>query len=1553
MPRAVTDLFRIFKSKPQPAASLPLRELRKKLSSALKRGLSLNTAVFNLDFLRQHKVQTKDIELALGQLEIASQKAKKDLPTHLTEKMNITTSRNYNRARYSGKGKTDLTIRSWFELDDLVFLNNDCQAFHIWLGVYQLRKTQYELLKLVEHKYKNLIVEKGVRTKEGKAAAAILIDIRKERDTIASKLLVFAKKAVEFQTKSNNKNDLGFLLLPEEVEMLELETILNLMPRQFNGITARIREKIAKINDFISLIRSQPWLPSKATATISTALMCLTLAQGIAHEPESGPPPEDDLPAQVDTPPESREQKNQAVRARATSRIKSLIGQRTDASNASRIGLAKMIDQAARRGKANPAAIRELLPPSARQKVEEAPTAATSVEAFTKAIVENSMPIREQYQIFNSKIAPLLNDLATPEAVKAKVRELGARFHDIEVPPQGTGENEGIRNNNNREVASTETRANDQKIVGANNADFQFGHVRSRKNYDEGHFMESVLDQMENGNLTQSTSAPVDPSTVTLDQDRHVELSQNFNAAEGIQLLETTDGAVDPSSIRFEDFEGHEISGLTYSTRVDRFGFVHLENFSDQSLRGQVIYKIRPMLEAGRVNTAEIEAHYRQTTPQEPLDIPEEMQPFFESWQRHLSPALIAGNLASYLQNYAVYSTSAEVDQLYANTEHSRTNIFLRERVGSCRHFNEAFVVIMREYFGLPARLANGYLYDLNNRNSHRWAEVFYDGSWHSFDSTGQAPNTLSSTSDQNELATRPATPANLFALQAKLEERVNESYRFGVQNLANEEPAERQAYWRLANELGGEYLSTAIATNLRHIETRYEFDNANEAIANAFNAIESTDPATDATHFHFNEVYFPDSSPVAQAIINQAVTNKIRSESTTSVKRASYMIAFHLFDQVDEYFAAGQLTLPDYLTVRITQSYITDRSLNDLVQSPAIRRFVAQNDNAGSLLSLRFVDSGLSHVAYYSSFRPDHHMAFLYECLVREGQIDRFFARNINTLHSSAVIATFPGFNSGLGYSSHSRHTLFSFLAYIAYREQNQTYRQQLGQKINAQLTFRNADGTENPFNALNLNWLQTAFNSPWHMYVSTNDGQGTTSLPQLFSGHYPTNRLKLAQARELFSPYFDQFETDLRVSVAGVIQSYRAVGFDPGYIESNYNQSMSLFSSLLAYAKMDSNPERFLSVARQIAPYVLTAVESGRGDLLDIDLNSLDQLLYLDEDGTGLRILTSLLSSTTFADSYQRNAFLIAYVEAQEERPADFHSSREAAFAILDFNPVYHSLWFDYMLEVGDSHETITELYENRNWITQEEGTGPALIHTLLLNNLVAEARGLDLSATTGRLVEQTFAQGNFEGETFLPDLLYAELSAEAVLPNNTHDLYLQTLNQSLQGVELEEEDVSQIRTVIANNPSPESLRLLAHVARSENRNLELASFAFFIPDFLSSHESLPKNEKLLIGLFLLSQADPVSTGPEANQNFLSVRRQIFDIIETANPNLNEADRQALTSNLHQARQFFLGRQRMLQSMALHTQHFSVDLEVIDDTLERVEEISERYGLESTVDS
>jgi len=1441
----------------------------------LQRATRLDTALLGLDFLRNNNIPTKDIETALANIQQKTRQAEAFLSRKLSSDAVILTSHENQLREYDRAEKPSLP--DIFDFDELVFPPSI--NLTVWQHLFNIRHAQYNLLKLVEGKYASL---------NNKRARGKLHVVAQERRALGQKLYPVAIKVAR-EVRNLEKN-ISTQLLISEIELLCHEIALDEMPHQFNGICAKIRAQIAEIKRGLVLLRKKPWLPTKVAATISTALMCLVLQQGISQEPASGPPPENDLSAQIDDSPENQAQKAQPARRSDADMIRALVRKSTGAKQAGGLSLADQVRQTA----ATPQ--EEIAHHLAVNSPEQA------VAAFEKAITEDSISIREQYANFNSKIAPLLDDSATPEATKAKIRQLDERFHNIEVSPAGTGENEGIVDNNSAEVETTETRGADINSVGVNNADLQFGEVRNRENYTNGYFMGSVFDRMEHGNLTKSINAPADPAPVSLDPERHVEIAQNFNAGKGIQLLRTNDGRVDTGSISFEDFEGSAVTGLSFKTRVDRFGFVHLEEFSDPSFQGRAIYKIRPVLESRATNAAEIEAHYKQITPQEPLQLTQEMRTLFTSW-RNLPSEQIASNLQGYLQEYAVYSTSAEVDALYTDTNHSRTNIFLREKVGACRHFNEAFVVIMREFYGLPARLVIGSLYNLNQRNSHRWAEVYYAGNWHRFDATGSPIETgsLEGINVQEEYAAMEATPANFSQLQEKIRLTVQNNFRPNN----DEEYEDRSALFRIAKALGPEFTRSAISSTWREIHQRFSFS---RPPANIF---------WDNILLNI-EYYASNSSEPVPALLNRA-RNIIASRTTNSATRANYMITFRIFENVDEYYAQGYFTAFDYIIVRFAQAIIEDRPVSDLAGRPGIREVVAQNFIA--LLHDELYGEVASAERPGEGFLIYEQMEFFYEALSQSGSIDTLFSH----------IANDPDYIQ----PTHAP-LAFSLLGYIAYRTQNQAYRE----RVRDIFTLYHRTPEQQ------ISFIKE-YNAPWLLYCAVSN-EVTSGLLGLSGATEFTlsrlspllTRLDAPQARTILLPVLDRLTEILPRQVNESVAN-ELVGFD------DFNTLLRLHNIGL------DNSNQFLTLARQIAPQVLEATQQEESIPFNwIDLSILPNLRYLDEDDTGDSIAFELLSRAEFSNLSNQESFLRAISE-RREAPADFQYTPQGMRNNFRRRAVLGASLDGLLLAQGTTPQEVAanNLFvptreEVNSWLERYLELTPDLIHHLLLINFTAELQGIprDTSGT----IDYVFGHSNLEGASFLPDLLYPDLLSEEPLPPNTQALYLQTLDRALQGATLTEEDFRQIGNIVARNSNnPAAIKLLAPLARNPEIDFEMPSFARLTPNFLSAASGLPGNDRALIASFLLAE------GAEANAPLsasVTVQDRLLQMVEDNLQAGSSEDRAMLSRNLSRFRNEAVREEFLLRQIELDRPgRNAAEISTLADMLERIDHLGLRMGEDS----
>ena len=63
----------------------------------------------------------------------------------------------------------------------------------------------------------------------------------------------------------------------------------------------------------------------------------------------------------------------------------------------------------------------------------------------------------------------------------------------------------------------------------------------------------------------------------------------------------------------------------------------------------------------------------------------------------------------------------------------------IRDKAGVCRDFSHIGMSLCRALL-IPARMAVGYLYQLDPMDLHAWFEAFLDGRWYTFDATQNEP---------------------------------------------------------------------------------------------------------------------------------------------------------------------------------------------------------------------------------------------------------------------------------------------------------------------------------------------------------------------------------------------------------------------------------------------------------------------------------------------------------------------------------------------------------------------------------------------------------------------------------------------------------------------------------------------------------------------------------------------------------------------------------------------------------------------------------------------
>jgi hypothetical protein len=831
----------------------------------------------------------------------------------------------------------------------------------------------------------------------------------------------------------------------------------------------------------------------------------------------------------------------------------------------------------------------------------------------------------------------------------------------------------------------------------------------------------------------------------------------------------------------------------------------------------------------------------------------------------------------------------------------------LREKVGACRHFNEAFVVIMREFFRLPARLENGYLFSLNKRNSHRWAGVFYNGGWHRFDATGSPPEiAIRGRNVQEEYAAMEATPANFYQLQEKIRLYTQNNIRMDA-----EEYEARKALFRIANALGPAFLSSAISPTWRAINQRHNLT-GDDAIDEAWEYIHLTVTTEHWRHINYFYYYAPDSPEGVQALRDRA-HNIIISSGTNSSTRAAYMIAFHIFDNVDEYYAQRHLTVGDYIRVRFAQALVEDRPLTDLASVREVSTYVSQGNNLLALVRYRAFQTAAAPRIEDRSL-TDYHMEFLYEALTQSGTIDTAFSRLANLQPNNAP---FPG-------------QALSLLAYIAYRTQNQAYRERVTDLF--ALYHRSSEQQ--------INFIEE-YNAPWGLdSISPNRELlaliARSSDMQVLISNLSSRSLD-SVLRQIFEANSDYIFAALTIEAAQT-----AIMLD--------NLILQTFQSSLILARFDP---RFLSLARQIAPQVLESLQARSSvNFYEIDLSILPDLRYLDEDGTGESILYEVLSRIEFSNLSEQESFLRALSE-RGERPTDFHFTLQGMRNHFSLRVALGASLDGLLLAQGTTPQEIATnillvpLPEEVNfWLERYPEFFPDLIHHLLLINFTAELQGIPRD--TSAIINHVFDLSNFEWNSFLPNLLYPDLLSEEPLPPNTLSLYLQTLDRALQGVTLTEEDFRQIGNIVArNSDNPGAIILLTHLARNPEIDFEMPSFARLTPNFLSAASGLSGNEQALIASFLLAEGADVNASLSTS---VAAQDRLLQMVEENLQTGSNEDWAMLSRNLSRFRNEAVREEFLLRQIGLDRPgRNAAEISTLADMLERIDQLGLRLGVDS----
>ncbi|OGC04650.1 hypothetical protein A2276_01575 [candidate division WOR-1 bacterium RIFOXYA12_FULL_43_27] len=297
-----------------------------------------------------------------------------------------------------------------------------------------------------------------------------------------------------------------------------------------------------------------------------------------------------------------------------------------------------------------------------------------------------------------------------------------------------------------------------------------------------------ILDQLTRIGVTKSPSLPLDPQGQRKELSFTVTLYANNDK---ISLLNHLNGEID--DIKFYGPDGKEnFPQYTLEKGQSQETTIVLQ----EKFKGTVVYKIyktEPEKSAG------VGKQYVQPAPfaiEYPADLEAELQKLDQ-----LPIAQKVAGLKSWIQTNLIYDRSEETKTAYLSSLVSTppVNLALKIRKVMCGVANTVFIAILRSRYKIPARLASGFMVsDGNIRDPfHGWAEVFYDGRWHTEDATQQGYSSDFLAVEQKKEKKREYTAADYYKLRAEVYQ-------------SDTSPPRLWEFQRVANGLGRNYLNDA-----------------------------------------------------------------------------------------------------------------------------------------------------------------------------------------------------------------------------------------------------------------------------------------------------------------------------------------------------------------------------------------------------------------------------------------------------------------------------------------------------------------------------------------------------------------------------------------------------------------------------------------------------------------------------------------------------------------------------------------------------------------------
>ena len=256
--------------------------------------------------------------------------------------------------------------------------------------------------------------------------------------------------------------------------------------------------------------------------------------------------------------------------------------------------------------------------------------------------------------------------------------------------------------------------------------------------------------------------------------DRSLTVTLNINGAK-FSLLNHLNGEI--QNISFYDKNGKKAE-LEFSLETDRFGLAVVT--PKESFEGTVVYDIFNT-EPERIAT--VDRRYRQPAPFK-IEYPPALEKKLKEWEK-LPAAQKVERLKEWIRVNLQYDDgNPESVKAYKSFSGPLVNFALKYQKVDCDVANTVFAAILRTRWGIPARLAAGFLVQDGaiKDTKHAWIEVFYNGQWRTFDATPPISEPVAekeSLLDKIDIEKQKPTPELYFSLRKELLEQSEYTHQY------------------------------------------------------------------------------------------------------------------------------------------------------------------------------------------------------------------------------------------------------------------------------------------------------------------------------------------------------------------------------------------------------------------------------------------------------------------------------------------------------------------------------------------------------------------------------------------------------------------------------------------------------------------------------------------------------------------------------------------------------------------------------------------------------